>query len=232
MMRGVVTAAVIMALALAVVPALATDNVTLEAYEYGFRPNPVTIRVGDTVTFTIDADAAVPHNFAFTDGPDYPENPAAQGSAWTNQTRTFTQTGTYAFVCEAHAFMTGTITVEPATATPTPDPTQPSLEVQTLRVAAPTFCTKRSRTCRKPGVRVRIDLSQAAKVAGTLARRPSRGSAKAKRFGRVRFGTVAPGMRTLSFTKTSAGKRLTAGRYTLKLTIGALTPRTLRFKVH
>jgi hypothetical protein len=103
--------------------------------------------------------------------------------------------------------------------------------VQTLRVAAPTFCTKRSRRCRKPGVRLRIDLSQPAGVAGTLARRPPRGNAKAKRFGRVRFGTVAAGMRTLSFTKTSAGKRLTAGRYTLKLTIGALAPRTLRFKV-
>ncbi len=54
---------------------------------------------------------------------------------------------------------------------------------------------------------------------------------KAKRFGRVDFGTVAAGMRTLKFTKTAAGKRLTAGRYTLKLTIGARAPQTLGFKV-
>ena len=63
-------------------------------------------------------------------------------------------------------------------------------------------------------------------MTGTLSRRPPRGKAKAKRFGRVDFGTVAAGMRTLKFTKNAAGKRLTAGRYTLKLTIGARAPQT------
>ena len=45
------------------------------------------------------------------------------------------------------------------------------------------------------------------------------------------FGTVAAGMRTLKFTKNAAGKRLTAGRYRLKLTIGTRAPQTLSFKV-
>lgn len=80
-------------------------------------------------------------------------------------------------------------------------------------------------------MRVRIDVSQPAEVTGALSRRPPLGKAKAKSFGRVRFGTVAAGMRTLSFTRNAAGKRLTAGRYTLKLTIAAQPPRTLRFKV-
>jgi len=78
---------------------------------------------------------------------------------------------------------------------------------------------------------VKIDLSQAAAVSGTLARRPPRGETKAKRFGRLDFGTVAAGMRTLKFTKSSAGKRLTAGRYTLKLIVGGGPPQPLRFKV-
>jgi hypothetical protein len=103
--------------------------------------------------------------------------------------------------------------------------------VRTLRAAAATFCTKRARNCPKPGVKLRIDLSQPAEVTGALLRRPPRGTAKAKTFGRVRFGTVPAGMRTLSFTKTSAGKRLTAGRYTLKLTIAGQPPRTVAFKV-
>jgi hypothetical protein len=67
--------------------------------------------------------------------------------------------------------------------------------------------------------------------AGTLSRRPPRGNAKAKSFGRVSFGTVPAGARTLSFTKNSAGKRLTAGRYTLKLSVGARAPQTLTFRV-
>ena len=135
--------------------------------------------------------------------------------------------------------MTGTVTVSAPTPTPTPTatpgpgpPTQggAQLEVRTLRVTASTFCTKRGPRCRRPGVKVKIDLSQPAAVTGTLSRRP-RGRTRAKRFGRVDFGTVAAGMRTLKFTKTAAGKRLTAGRYRLKLTIGARAPQTLSFKV-
>ena len=59
---------------------------------------------------------------------------------------------------------------------------------------------------------MQIDLSQPATVTGTLRRR-GRG------FGRVRFGTVQAGARTLSFRRNAAGRRLTAGRYTLRLRI-------------
>jgi hypothetical protein len=70
-----------------------------------------------------------------------------------------------------------------------------------------------------------------AQVTGTLTRRPPRGRARAKSFGRVSFGNVAAGLRTLRFSKNAAGKRLTAGRYTLKLTVAGRAPQTLRFKV-
>jgi hypothetical protein len=103
--------------------------------------------------------------------------------------------------------------------------------VRMLRLAAATFCTKRGKNCRKPGVKVQIDLSQPAAVAGTLTRRPPRGKARAKRFGRVDFGTVAAGPRTLRFSRNAAGRRLNAGRYRLKLTIAGAEPRTLSFKV-
>ena len=73
-------------------------------------------------------------------------------------------------------------------------------------------------------MRVRIDLTQPATVTGTLRRR-SRG------YGRIRFGTVEAGARTLSFRRNAAGRRLTAGRYTLRLRIAGEKQPALRFRV-
>jgi plastocyanin len=254
----VVAIVVAVGLAPAVVPAFAAnDDETLVANDFFFDPDEVTIAVGDTVTFTISPSSGNVHNFSFQDGPSYPDFPSPPGDDWKDQSRTFTTAGRYEFVCNAHPFMTGavnvvavtptptptvtatatpTVTATP-TPTPTPDPTGTTiagsdpLEVRTLRVAAASFCTKRGGGCANPGVKVRIDLSASARVTGTLTRRPPRGKARAKRFGRVDFGTVAAGARTLSFTKNAAGKRLTAGRYQLKLTVTGGAPRTLSFRV-
>ncbi len=73
-------------------------------------------------------------------------------------------------------------------------------------------------------MRLRIDLSAPARVTGVLKRR-------AKRFGRVDFGTVAAGPRTLRFQRTSSGKRLAAGRYSLALRVGGDDAKTLRFRI-
>ena len=80
-------------------------------------------------------------------------------------------------------------------------------------------------------MRVVIDLSRATAVTGNLSRRPLRGKARARRFGKVNFGTVAAGPRTLTFSRTADGKRLAAGRYTLTLNVTGAAARTLRFKV-
>jgi len=254
MWRGGVIFAVALTAVVAVMPALAADDVTITASDYRFDPRTPTIEVGDTVTFE---NAGGFHNFAFDDGQAYPPDPSLPGGAWDGLSRTFTQAGTYAFRCEAHDQsddMRGVITVvdgdgDPApaptptpTRTPGPTPTpQPgggpggggdsTLGVRTLRVAGATFCTKRSRTCRRPGVRVRIDLSRAATVTGTLRRRPLRGARRARGFGRVHLGTVPAGARTVRFSRTRSGRRLTPGRYTLALTVGDAAPRTLRFRV-
>jgi hypothetical protein len=125
----------------------------------------------------------------------------------------------------------GVIKVEAAAGTPTPTatPTPPSsdpgtLEVRTLRMAAGPFCTKRGPRCDRPGVRVRIDLSQPAAVSGNLRKR-DRG------FGRVRFGTVPAGARTLTFRRNAAGRRLRAGRYTLRLRVAGEPQDALGFRV-
>jgi hypothetical protein len=184
------------------------------------------------VTF---ANAGGFHNFAFDDGPQLPADPAdPMNPAWAAPPqRTFTQAGNYAFHCEAHPTqMSGVITVVPPSSPPPPAPTPPPpppgdpapLEVRAVHMDGRSFCIKRSRQCRRPGVRVRIDLSQAAAVAGRLTRR-------SRRFGRVDFGTVPAGPRTLRFTRTAGGRRLTPGRYKLALRLGAAERRTLRFRV-
>ena len=71
---------------------------------------------------------------------------------------------------------------------------------------------------------MRIDLSQPATVTGALRRR-------GRRYGRVRFGTVATGARTLAFRRTAAGRRLLRGRYTLRLQIAGELQPALRFSV-
>jgi hypothetical protein len=91
------------------------------------------------------------------------------------------------------------------------------------------FCTRRTTTCRRPGVRLRIDLSAAARVTGTLSRR-ARPGARFRRFGSLDFGRVAAGPRTLSFTRTKAGRRLTLGRYKLALKAAGAS-RSLAFRV-
>ena len=120
MRRGVVTVIVLTALAAAVMPALAADETTITASDFRFTPSQVTIRAGDTVRF---ANSGGTHNFAFADGASYPPSPSEPGAAWNNLSRTFTQAGAYAFVCDEHPNMTGTVTVLAASATPTPTAT-------------------------------------------------------------------------------------------------------------
>jgi plastocyanin len=114
-------------------------------------------------------------------------------------------------------------------ASPTPGPSggtpgAPAVRLRSVALAAGTFCARRGPGCKRPGVRLRIDLSAPARVTGVLRRR-------AKRFGRVDLGTVAAGPRTLRFQRTTSGKRLAPGRYALALSVDGVAAKTLRFRV-
>jgi plastocyanin len=218
-------------------------NVGVTLADDSFSMPDLTIAAGDTVTWTNGGVHA--HNVHFDDGPAMPGPPS---TAWSTVSRRFTQAGTYAYHCDMHAMigMTGTVTVTDGSTpspTPTPTPTPPGggggtgggagTPPATLRSVAFTrdhFCTKRSRTCKKPGVVLSIDLSAPAAVTGTLSRAPLHGAARYKRFGSVDFGQVAAGKRELRFNRTAAGKRVTPARYKLVLK-AAGTTRTLRFRV-
>jgi plastocyanin len=250
MRSGAITFIVVAGLVCWALPALAADGAaqgpTITASNYAYEPTTLTIAPGQTVTF---ANVQGPHNFAFADGPQLPPDPVEPTDpAWdAPPQRRFDTPGSYAFQCEFHPTqMNGVITVQ-APGSPTPTPTPPPgnpppppppppsgdtpVEVRTLRVDGATFCTRRGPRCRRPGVRVRIDLSRAAAVTGTLSRRAPR-AARSRRFGTVRLGTVAAGPRTLRFTRTATGRRLKPGRYTLALTVAdGDFRRTLRFRV-
>jgi plastocyanin len=237
--------AVIVGLGVACVPALADGESTITASAANeFEPPDLTIAAGETVTF---ANSGGLHNFRFADGPSYPDTPKDETDpVWNGLSRTFTQPGDYAYSCDFHELqgMVGVVRVKAGGSTPTPPPAPPPtppppapsppgappsdpgapLEVRTLRLAGATFCTRRSRRCRRPGVRVRIDLSRPARVAGRLTRR-------GRRFGRVDLGTVPAGPRTLRFSRTAAGRRLSPGRYALALRVEDGARRTLRFRV-
>jgi plastocyanin len=209
-----------------------------------FTQATVTIQVGDTVQWT---NASGFHNVHFDDGAfTQPATPQLPANWPATVQRTFDAPGTYTYVCDAHknVGMTGTVIVQaaPSSPTPTPPPTATATppptggspvappQLRSVKVTRTHFCTKRSRTCKKPGVVLAIDLSGPAAVTGTLTRAPLRGAARYKRFGTVDFGQIAAGKRELRFSRTKSGRRLTPARYKLVLQAAGAT-RTLRFRV-
>jgi plastocyanin len=116
----------------------------INAVDFAFE-NPatgdsqVTIHAGEKVTFAypvggnahdVSFSGVQPTSCVQTAGPNVgavPPLPASpEGAGWSGQC-TFNTPGTYDFVCEAHSFMTGVVTVLPAgTPTPTPMPEGPA----------------------------------------------------------------------------------------------------------
>jgi plastocyanin len=204
----------------AALPALAANDATVTARDFAFEPATVQIAPGETVTLD---NAQGTHSYVFADE-SLPAMPTPDTSpVWDTPLRkTFATAGSYPFHCGLHPGMTGTVNVVAPAPTPTPTPTPspqpggaPPLEIRTLKMARGPFCTG----CRKPGARLRIDLSAAAHVRGTVKRARRRARA-------VDLGTIAAGPRTVRF-----GRKLAAGRYTLRLRVGDLAPRVLHFRI-
>jgi plastocyanin len=243
MARLALSAAGVALAAVAAAPALAADHTITALGNNTFDRPTLTIAAGDRVLF---ANSEGLHNFVFEDGPRYPQSPSLPGAVWNNLNRTFDAAATYRYYCAQHGSldsgMRGAITVTAPTPSPSPQPSpspaptpdpgggapSPSgsapAVVRSLALAPGRFCARRGPDCKRPGVRIRIDLSAPARVTGVLKRR-------AKRFGRVDFGSVAAGPRTLRFQRTSSGKRLRAGRYSLAVSVDGVAAKTLRFRV-
>jgi plastocyanin len=119
---------VVAALACAAAPALADGGADARfvAVDFAWRANDtdaatLTIVPGQTVAFSYPSGNST-HDVNFTGRrPDCTGLPPAPypPRLWTSATCRFDEPGTYAFVCDAHADMTGTVVV----AEPTPSPT-------------------------------------------------------------------------------------------------------------
>lgn len=118
----------------------------------------------------------------------------------------------------------------PPAATPTPAPTTTPARRPRIRSlsARGRFCARRSRRCRRPGVTLRINLSETATVTGTLDRQARR-SKRFRRFARVRLGRLPAGARRVRL-KLTGRKRIAAGRYRLRLKAGT-SSKTVIFRV-
>lgn len=228
------------ALAVAVLPALAADHVVRLAADHvvrakssnTFEPKSISIQVGDTVTWGNDGGF---HNVRFEGAssgtPPTPEPPNGPGWTANPPKRTFSTAGQFRYYCEAHASsptsggMTGVVVVggagggppgggggggEPAPGGGTVgDAEKP--RISSFRVNPASFCTRRSRTCRRTGARLRFTLSEDADLSVRIDRLRPR---------------LSPGIRTLELdgrnkgrnTVRFAGSGLKAGRYRVLVT--------------
>ena len=105
--------------------ARAAANVTITARDFFWSPDTVTIDVGDTVTWT---NAQGFHNVVLGNDdrlnqPGFPSDPS-----WNPPPqRTFNEPGSFAYFCEVHPAMAGTVNVGGVEPPPTPTPTPPAV---------------------------------------------------------------------------------------------------------
>ena len=203
--------------ALAVVPALATEH-SVTASNNQFTPGDITIAPGDSVTWSQSEGSHTVH----FDG-------ESSGTPLTTPyKRTFDAAGTYSYYCDPHKDQdmegrvvvkaldtTGTTgTTTTTTTTTTTETTQttttpPPPPVVSVRATRSSFCVRKGRRCRRPGVVLRITSDAPHRLEGRLSKPNGR-------FGSVAFDVPA-GTRTVRFARTRDGRRLTRGRYSVKL---------------
>jgi plastocyanin len=146
--------------------ARAAANVTITARDFFWSPDTVNIQVGDTVTWT---NAQGFHNVLLGDSrlnqPGFPTDPS-----WNPPPQqTFTEPGSFTFICEVHPGMTGTVNVSGGEPTPTPTPTPTATPAVPPPGGAPPDTTAPavsdvSVTGADARVQVRVTVSEAATV--------------------------------------------------------------------
>jgi plastocyanin len=182
MRRGVFAVAALVALGAGAAPAARAQGATVQAidgtaangYENQWSPQSVTIKAGETVTWSFAGSQAYHNvqsatsNWTYRNGdPAIAPPPASY---------TFPTPGTYGFVCQIHAGMTGSVIVTDASGSPPPPPPPPPPSEQPYTNDAPApsvfevddaLGPRLSRLQVRPrghGVRVRFRVDEAAVV--------------------------------------------------------------------
>jgi len=110
---------IILALSVGMVLADSTVHVKESNEKYSFNPGSVTVAIGDTVTWANDSDTS--HTATADDGSFDTGTFKEKASV----SHTFDTAGTFAYHCNFHGYMHGTITVLAAGLTPPPTDTVP-----------------------------------------------------------------------------------------------------------
>jgi len=108
------------ALVAGLAPTVRAADASVQIADMAFAPGDVTVSVGDTVTWT-NADPMV-HTVTSTTGA-FDSGALGEGESFSV---TFTASGTYAYLCTPHPFMTATVTVVAAPSAPLPNVAMPS----------------------------------------------------------------------------------------------------------
>lgn len=225
----------------------------------GSGPNTVTVAAGAVVTISYPSGASS-HNAVFTSAqptctqtagtdsgsvPPLPHTP--QGAGWSG-TCTFTEPGTYGFVCGLHRGMGGSVVVSDGsstatttgsttstattTATTTPPTTTSTTTTTPVTTPAPPPAPRLSVVRRQRGTAVRATLTglaagtRAEVTLATASASLSAHTARAVTVGRASFMQTAAGARNIT-VRVSARARAALRRRPLTLTITArLSPRS------
>ncbi|MBI2139742.1 cupredoxin family copper-binding protein [Candidatus Woesearchaeota archaeon] len=86
-------------------PAKSPKTVAVSIKGFAFNPKDAAVNVGDTITWTNEDSA--PHTVKITGMPESDE--LSKGDSWS---KTFTEAGTFSYICGLHPSMKGTITVK------------------------------------------------------------------------------------------------------------------------
>lgn len=225
--------------AVAVVPGLAGAqspgaHVTAADYLFngdGTTPAALTVAPGTPVTFAYPAGYSQ-HDVHFSGAaPDACTGSSAQvgaaptpaGPGW-SATCTFTAPGTYAFFCDVHPGMTGTITVAPAITTQPTDstPQAPSAPSAPTAPSAP-ITQAPSRAAAATGLKASaVQHGTTVRAAVTIARGGSRLTARLlgpATLGRVTRRGVKAGSFTVSVVLGAPARRTLRARRQLRLTL-------------
>jgi plastocyanin len=97
---------ILVLLALLTLPAALPASPSVEIKDDAYIPSTLTIAAGQTVTFTNDDDDA--HTVTAVGG-SFDSKGLDTDAVWRH---TFSKPGTYAYFCELHPFMKGTIVVK------------------------------------------------------------------------------------------------------------------------
>jgi plastocyanin len=193
-----------------------------------YSPDTVNVPVGGTVCWTNNDTTS---HTVTSDSPGIFDSGTIGGGGIFRHT--FSADATIPYHCDIHPNMTGTVRV--GTGSP---PSGGGQTVPGADTAAPRFsgvrviparaCARRSRTCARPGARVRFRLDERARVTGALDRRGPGGSRVVRRFSfsaragpnsvRLPLRRLRPGRYRLALRAVdAAGNRSAVARVSFRL---------------